>query len=292
MKRACWEDQNAGDLPEILSSAREHQLASDNPSPHVCNYDIKIFLFVKIEVLVNSIYRTRHINTGTITMSVPVFSDVGASSDSSTLENPKLQEEIRLYENAREREEYDNRANVFALIQTIQALEKAYLKDAVVALEYEKSCNLLLDQLNAAFKLIKGQSFPDLEAFMKRYHMECQAALMRIKEGRPLTIRDDRGNMSKSIAEIVSTFITIMDRLRLEIRAMDELHLDVKELHETMCRMSALPADFEGKKKVHKWLLELNSMQASDELSEEQARQMLFDLESAYNDFNRFLANQ
>ena len=38
-------------------------------------------------------------------------------------------------------------------------------------------------------------------------------------------------------------------------------------------------------------LTTLGGMQASDELSDTQARQMAFDLESAYNDFNRFLHN-
>lgn len=36
-------------------------------------------------------------------------------------------------------------------------------------------------------------------------------------------------------------------------------------------------------------LTTLSSMSASDELDDSQVRQMLFDLESAYNAFNRFL---
>lgn len=36
-------------------------------------------------------------------------------------------------------------------------------------------------------------------------------------------------------------------------------------------------------------LTTLSSMSASDELDDNQVRQMLFDLESAYNAFNRFL---
>ena len=221
---------------------------------------------------------------------VPMFSGVG-SHYQQPVESGKMMEEVKLYESAREREEFDNRANVFALIQTIQALEKAYIKDAVSPQDYTTQCNLLLVQFNAAFKLIKGDSFPDVEAFSKRYLLHSPAAIERIKEGRPITVKDDRGNVSKSIAEIVSLFITVMDRLRLEIRAMDELHPDVKELHETMSRMSSLPPTFEGRLKVKKWLDSLNAMQASDELSEDQTRQMLFDLESAYNDFNRFLSH-
>lgn len=219
-------------------------------------------------------------------MAVPAFPGVPTAHQHAPVD---LQEEIKLYENARQREEIDNRANVFSLIRTIECLEKAYIKDSVTPDQYTSSCNLLLDQFNAAFKLIKDK-FPDVESFAKKYLLHCPSAMERIKEGRPITVRDNRGNVSKSIAEIVSLFITIMDRLRLEIRAMDELYPDVKELYEIMSRMSSLPAGFEGRTKVKKWLDELHQMQASDELSDEQSRQMLFDLESAYNDFNRFLS--
>lgn len=222
-------------------------------------------------------------------MAVPVFSNVSSVTHRPAPPNPKLQEEIKLYDNARQREEYDNRANVFSLVQTIEALEKAYIKDAVTPDQYTSSCNILLDQFNAAFKLIKD-TFPDIESFAHKYLLHCPAAMERIKDGRPITVRDNRGNVSKAIAEIVSLFITVMDRLRLDIKAMDELYPDVKELFEIMSRMSALSVTFEGKKKVKKWLDELSAMQASDELSEDQARQMLFDFESAYNDFNRFLS--
>ena len=223
-------------------------------------------------------------------MAVPVYSNLGMNSLSRAPPPvPGLEEEVKLYENARQREEFDNRANVFSLIKTIEALEKAYIKDAVAPDQYTTSCNILLDQFRAAFRLVKD-SFDDVQAFTGKYMLHCPAAIERIKEGRPITVRDNRGNISKTIAETVSLFITVMDRLRLDIKAMDELHPDVKELFETMSRMSALPPTFEGKLKVQKWLNELQAMQASDELSDEQSRQMLFDFESAYNDFNRFLS--
>ncbi|XP_065843045.1 vacuolar protein sorting-associated protein 28 homolog [Oscarella lobularis] len=59
---------------------------------------------------------------------------------------PELQEEVKLYKNSREREKYDNMADVFALVQTIQCLEKAYIKDAVPAKEYTAHCLKLLEQ--------------------------------------------------------------------------------------------------------------------------------------------------
>jgi hypothetical protein len=37
--------------------------------------------------------------------------------------------------------------------------------------------------------------------------LDCPAALQRIKEDRPITIRDDKGNTSKCIADIVAVSI-------------------------------------------------------------------------------------
>ena len=42
----------------------------------------------------------------------------------------------------------------------------------------------------------------------------------------------------------------------------------------------------------HTRLAELNKLSASDELSEEQVRQCLFDLEMAYNEFHRCLSSK
>lgn len=82
-----------------------------------------------------------------------------------------------------------------------------------------------------------------------------------------------------------------MDKLRLDIKAMDDLHPELRDLVDTMNRLSIIPSDFEGKQKVTEWLNTLNNMQASDELSESQIRQLLFDLESSYAAFNKLLHN-
>ncbi|KAI8499177.1 Vacuolar protein-sorting-associated protein 28 [Branchiostoma belcheri] len=202
---------------------------------------------------------------------------------------PELMEEVKLHRTSRERERYDNQAELFAVINTLQNLEKAYIKDAIRPEEYTAACSKLLAQYKVAFKQVKGDEFQTVEAFMKKYRMNCPAALERIKEDRPITIKDDKGNTSKSIADIVSLFITVMDKLRLEIRAMDEIQPDLRELLETMNRLSTLPPDFEGKTTVSRWLQTFSNMQAHDELDDNQVRQMLFDLESAYNAFNRQL---
>ncbi|KAG8147518.1 hypothetical protein E2320_022984 [Naja naja] len=97
--------------------------------------------------------------------------------------------------------------------------------------------------------------------------LDCPLAMERIKEDRPITIKDDKGNLNRCIADIVS------------------IQPDLRELMETMNRMSHLPLTSRGGRKLQT----LSGMSASDELDDSQVRQMLFDLESAYNAFNRFL---
>lgn len=202
---------------------------------------------------------------------------------------PELYEEIKLYRNAREREKLDNMAELFAVISTLQHLEKAYVRDCVLAQEYTAACSRLLVQYRVAFKQVQGQEFPDIDAFVAKYRLDCPAALERIRENKPNLIKDDKGNTNKYIAEIVSVFITLMDKLRLEFKAMDMIQPELRDLLDTMDRLTMLPEDFEGKIKVQEWVDRLSEMSASDELSETQVRQLLFDLESSYGAFNKLL---
>lgn len=202
---------------------------------------------------------------------------------------PELMEEIKLYRNPREREKIDNLAELFAVINTLQCLEKAYIKDSVQAKEYTSNCSKLLVQFKAAFKQVQGDDYPTVETFMTKYRLDAPAALERIREDRPITIKDDKGNTSKLIAEIVALFITAMDKLKLSYRSMDDLHGDLKDLSDNLNRLSLLPADWSNREKINSWLSTLSTMQASEELDESQARQLSFDLETAYNEFNKIL---
>jgi ESCRT-I complex subunit VPS28 len=199
-----------------------------------------------------------------------------------------LYEEVRLYRTSREREKYDNMADLYAVVNSLQALEKAYIKDCVTPKEYTAACSKLLTQYKAAFKQVQDE-YPNIEAFMKKFRFDCPIALERIREDRPITIKDDKGNTSKCIADIVSLFITVTDKLRLGLKSTDELQPDLRELYDTMNRLTLIPSDFEGKSKVQEWLNTFGAMAASDELSDNQVRQIIYDMESSYNAFNRLL---
>ncbi|CAK1543676.1 unnamed protein product [Leptosia nina] len=202
---------------------------------------------------------------------------------------PELYEEIKLYRNAREREKHDNMAELYAVVSTLQHLEKAYMRDCVRAQEYTAACSRLLVQYRVAFKQVQGDDFPTIESFVSKFRLDCPAALERIRENKPNLIKDDKGNTNKYIAEIVSLFITLMDKLRLDLRAMDMIQPELRELREAMDCLAMLPEDFIGKIKVQEWLEKLSEMSASDELSEAQARQLVFDLETSLGAFNKTL---
>ena len=96
--------------------------------------------------------------------------------------------------------------------------------------------------------------------------------------------------MARLVAETVQFFITAMDSLKLNMTAVDQIHPLLTDLYESLCRIPTLSQEWEGKLKIKNWLVQMNKMKASDDLNEEQIRQMLFDLESSYNAFHKSLA--
>jgi hypothetical protein len=72
----------------------------------------------------------------------------------------------------------------------------------------------------------------------------------------------------------VQNFITFMDALKLKLRAKDQLHPLLTELMQSYARFSR-SNDWAGRPKILNWLIELNQLRgASDEISDEQARQV------------------
>lgn len=62
-------------------------------------------------------------------------------------------------------------ADLYAVINTLQNLEKAYIRDCVTPKEYTAACSKLLVQYKAAFKQVQGDEFPNVEGFAKKYRV-------------------------------------------------------------------------------------------------------------------------
>lgn len=80
-----------------------------------------------------------------------------------------------------------------------------------------------------------------------------------------------------------------MDSISLDQRAVDELQPLLSDLNDALFRLPDTPNDFEPNRKVNHWLQKLNAMRAVDELNDDDARQLKYDLDSAYTEFTRYL---
>ncbi|KAK3271553.1 Vacuolar protein-sorting-associated protein 28 [Cymbomonas tetramitiformis] len=151
-------------------------------------------------------------------------------------------QELKLWSNKYEREAYDTQADLFALIKAVDRLEKAYVRDAISAKEYESNCFNLL----AKFKTLQStmrDTVPDVQQFMASYNMDCPAAVNRLLvSGMPATVEHgptrEGTNGTVVVAETVQHFITTMDSLNLKMVAMDQIYPLLNDLTQSLHKVS------------------------------------------------------
>ena len=159
--------------------------------------------------------------------------------------------------------------------------------------QYTTECNKLISQFRLAEKAALGPG-TSAEDFMGIYGLECPRAAERLlRMGVPEQIRTGNSagdaHVAVTVAETVQIFITTMDAVKLEQRAVDELQPLLSDLMDALTRLPDIPDDFEPNHRVSRWLRKLNSMRAVDEIDEDDSRQLYYDLDSAYAEFTRFL---
>ncbi|CAM9373777.1 unnamed protein product [Laminaria digitata] len=212
-------------------------------------------------------------------------------------QSSELDEEVTLYSDAWERRKWDKLSEFFAIIKTTEHLENARIKSSIGRDEYTRECSALISQYkDAESALLADGSITSTVKFIKEYQLDCPYAMDRlVKYGVPATVlhrqvdeRDQIGR-ARQAAETTQCFITAMDALKLEQRAVDEVQPLIYDLSDRLNKVDGLPNDYEGTAKTREWIVTLNGMRAADELSEDQARQLLHDLDTSYSAFFRFL---
>lgn len=198
--------------------------------------------------------------------------------------------EVKLFSSKKEQEKYENFADLFAILKSTEKLERAYVRDAISAKEYEPLCSKLIGQYKTLYESLRDQ-VPDVQQFMVQYNMQCPMATKRlIFSGMPATVEHGKplqttGNAAKAVGETVQFFITTMDSLKLNMVAVDQLYPLLNDLMQSLNKVPQVPSDFSGKVTTKSWVAKLHKMPASHELDDADQRQLLFDLESSYNDF-------
>lgn len=134
--------------------------------------------------------------------------------------------------------------------------------------------------------------------------LECPRATERLRIGLPATVEQAThtapaapvgaaaagpaaGASGGLILTATENFITFLDALKLNMVSKDALHPLLSEVIQSVNKVT--DGDFENRGKIIQWLIALNQMRATEELSEEQARELSFDIESAYQGFKATL---
>ncbi|KAK4191809.1 vacuolar protein sorting-associated protein 28 [Podospora australis] len=219
-----------------------------------------------------------------------------------------LDEEVKLTETRAERDLQESLAEIFSIIVTLDELEKAFLKDAIPEADYTEICERCLKQ----YKFLTSdetvsRAFVGLEEFKAEWDLEVPRATERIRVGMPSTTLTASSSMGQSasshnhqqqnqqsqpggqlILEATQDFITFLDALRLGLLAKDQLHPLLTDVIQSVNKVT--DRDFENRGKIVQWLITLNQMKATEELSEDQARELELDINSAYQGFKSTLS--
>jgi len=127
--------------------------------------------------------------------------------------------------------------------------------------------------------------------------MEVPRATERIRIGLPSTVTAPSHNMASTsnnnvngtlILEATQEFITFLDALKLGFLAKDQLHPLLSEVIVNVNKVT--DKDFQGRGKIIQWLITLNQMKATEELTDDQARELDLDMNAAYQGFKSTLA--
>jgi ESCRT-I complex subunit VPS28 len=229
---------------------------------------------------------------------------------------------VKLVSSSGERDLYESLAEIYSIIVTLDGLEKAYIKDVVTEAEYTETCTRLLKQYKSSLgDETVAREFVDLESFKRTWgvstypnelvlsvsltnrQLECPRATERLRIGLPATVEQASHNAPISgsgaagglgggasgslILTATENFITFLDALKLNMVSKDALHPLLSEVIQSVNKVT--DGEFENRGKIIQWLIALNQMRATEELSEDQARELAFDIEQAYQGFKATL---
>lgn len=96
------------------------------------------------------------------------------------------------------------------------------------------------------------------------------------------------GPSGSLILAATENFITFLDALKLNYVSKSTLHPLLSDVIQTVNKVT--DKDFEHRGKIIQWLITLNQMRTTEELSEEQAGDLAFDMEQAYNGFKSIIS--
>ena len=206
-------------------------------------------------------------------------------------------ERVKLYETGGERDLYEDKADLYGIIIAIERLDRAYIKDHISGDEYTRISEDLLTKCKVLYNKLQI-GLDGLESFMTEHQGASQlgagksAVLSRIKIGVPITKEHGTGDLSSSydsrrlILEAGQHMTTCVNTSTMGLNSADALYPILSDAVSTTAKVSPNLPELEA---LRNWLRIVNTLKAAEELTEDQARQFRFDVETAYGAFSKQL---
>lgn len=262
---------------------------------------------------------------------------VGTTSATAGAAGGVRDQPIRLHDNNEQYQLHSTRADLYAIIQTTEALEGAWRRGSVSEAAYVQAVRTLIAQFKSTADLLSDQ-MPNPEDFWAQCGLSAQAARIRLCRERvpgthvgleggaagagagtstaaavapapagpsaaaEATATEERQQALKRVATSTAVagagvvqagallnccerFLTALDSVHLQMTAVDQVYPQLLQVAESLDRVTSVPATFDGKATLAKWLTKLKTLPATYQLNEDEVRQVTYDLNMTYRDF-------
>ena len=158
---------------------------------------------------------------------------------------------------------FEKQQNLFSIIKTIEFLEYVYMNGKVTGPQYDAEFRSLLHQFQMCAASIVDFN---LDIFLKQNKFEsCQAAIMRVKDGRSNYRGEDTPwNLAQRVFDITTKFIAVIDVLALGNSSVDEIAPYLRDVHKSLLEYPNLKPDYRGVEVMQKWVDLTSSRRATD----------------------------
>ena len=204
-----------------------------------------------------------------------------------------VSDSLPLYESRSDQKRIQCMSDLYAIIIAVERLEGVYAKGYITRESYVEKCKDLIAQFHVAERKLPEKM--SAATFMKIYEMDCPNAEYRLLEAKtPEEMpKCDEGqqNQKKEVkaAAVIEKFITAMDRSYTNQSHVFDIQMDLSDVLNALVEYPNIPNDFEGTEKVRQWLQKLTIMNSEQILEEDDAKQLYFDLNKAYQSFKHYL---
>lgn len=198
-------------------------------------------------------------------------------------------ESLKLFHDKREKEMYEDMSAVFSLLTATERLENIWARRGAISQDdYERQCEKLIQQY-AVLRNSTEKAIPNIDLFIAEYDCKASKARPRLKAGVPATVLLSSGGKPKDQGKFVMRCTTLFhyvgNCIEMNQRGVSFLLPDLISLMKTLNRITTLGQDFEFNEKIRWWVQKLNSMSATDELTEEDSSQLKLDLDKGFSEF-------